>query len=248
MLKRRIYKIAAILSVCVCGVAGAALNIDLRATQLNGQPLPSNSTARNVYIKNVGDVVSFDIYAAVTGTNGSTGDDKFVSVSGSIRSSTGTSLRGNLVADVVRSVNGTPGFDGPGFSVGLQQDLDGDGDIDVGSNVDSESANFWSPQYALAPAGAAAGSNSPIAGGVRIGFGSFTVTQVAGVSFTTVNFDGRAFAGAARYVQDGQAVQSVSTDGLQPLQIAVFDPEPVTAIPILGMLCGIARFPRRRRS
>ena len=67
-----------------------------------------------------------------------------------------------------------PGFDKDGFSVGLRQDLDADGDLDVGSNVVSSSDDFWFARHnTTASTGAAAGAPD----GVRVGFGTILISN-----------------------------------------------------------------------
>jgi hypothetical protein len=230
--------------------AGATLNIDLRAIAVNGQPLSGGNSSHLIVLQSPGDVISFDIYATVTGANASLADDKFIGVSGSLRSA--GSLKGNLLGNIVRSVTDpntgeilTPGFDGAGFSVGLQQDLDGDGDLDVGSNVNSDSAGFWSAQYILGQAGAVAGSNNPTVGGRRIGFGTFTATSSVLFQTTLLNFRGRNNAFAAQYIQDGQLIQEESLDGLIPITVrGPFDPEPAS---LTWIVAGLGLLRRRSR-
>lgn len=234
------------------GSAQASLNIDLRATAVNGQPLSVGQTIRLIPAVNVGDVISFDVFAVVTGTNGSLTDDRFISVSGSMRSGPyGSHPRtlGNLAVDIVRTTTDTggnqiPGFDGNGFSVGLQQDLDGDGDLDVGSNVVNDDAHYWSPRYLTGSPGAPAAS--PF--GRKIGFGTFTVTaiQPGEQPVAVLRFSGRNFVGTAKYFQDGALVEEQSIDSFDPLQIgAVFEtPEPTSGV-LVGL--GVSLCLRRSR-
>jgi uncharacterized protein (TIGR03382 family) len=246
MLSNRISKMllsGAVLSA-TAGAVNAGMNLDVRATGVSGGGiLVNNKTVTQVI---PGSVVSFDVFAVVTGTDASTNNDKFISVAGSFRS-TGGGTTGNLLMDLVRSTFDTegeitsPGFDGLGSSVGLQQDLDGDGDLDVGSNTDSDANNFWAARFALAPTAIGAGSFSPTSGGRRIGFGTFTVGAAG--SPTLINFDGRGASTAANYVQDGQTVQEPSVDGLVPISVSGI-PEPTTLS--LAALAGLGLVRRRR--
>ncbi|MBC8107076.1 MAG: hypothetical protein H7Z14_10840 [Anaerolineae bacterium] len=241
MLSKRISKLLLTGAVVggMAGVANAGLNIDVRATGVNGAPLGAGQTSKLIPVAAAGDVVSFDIFAVVTGTNATLTDDKILSVSGSFRS-TGA-LLGTLAADYVRSVEEPPfsGYDAPGASVGLQQDLDGDGDLDVGSLNDGAAANFWAARFILT-SGQSAGVGI---NGRRIGFGTFTVG--AGGGQTVVNFVGRSAATAANYFQDNVTVAEASQDGALGITILGGTlPDPATLS--LAGLAGLALGRRRR--
>jgi hypothetical protein len=228
----------------MASAASATLNIDVRATRVNGAPLGAGQTNKMIPVVNVGDVISFDIFAVISGTNTNNLDDKIVSAAGSFLS-TGL-LKGNLIADIVPTVsdtegNVTNGYDASGASVGLQQDLDGDGDLDVGSNNDSSAENFWAVRY-QSTSGQTAGTNI---NGRKVGFGTFTVTAVPAGSGALINFDGRNAATAANYFQDNAFVSEPTQNGLVPLQIGGGTvPEPATLS--LAGLAGLAMVRRRR--
>ncbi|CAN5644159.1 hypothetical protein BH09PLA1_BH09PLA1_34580 [soil metagenome] len=245
--RHRTCKLAAAAIACLPCVVSAALNIDIRATRLNGIPLSGANTSKSVRAASVGDVVAFDVFAVVVGTNALTTDDKFISVGGSFKSI--GSIAGDLLLDLFRSNNEGEiliiGFDGLGSSIGLRQDLDGDGDLDVGSNVDSNAADFWAARYASAPAGSTAGSTNPLTNGRRIGFGTFTVTGLGDGSPTDLSFIGRNWPTAANYIQDGVFMRAPSLDNLSPVRIQV--PEPaVLSFALLGSFLRPTRRASRR--
>lgn len=233
----------------MAGAANAALNIDVRATGVTGGGVFVNG--KSVTGVTSGSVVTFDIFAVVTGSNASLTDDKYISSGGSFL--TTGALRGSLLADVLRTAvdsNGDPvppfGFDGNGFSVGTQQDLDSDGDLDVGSNNDSSASDFWAARNFTAPAGATAGSLSPTTAGRRIGFGTFTVTD--GTGQTVLNFRGRNAGTAGNWIEDGQTLSAATQNGVLGITITGAGggtiPEPATLS--LAGLAGLAMVRRRR--
>jgi hypothetical protein len=241
-----------------CSTSSAGLIIDLRATGRNGGPIGSGDTPHSVRFVRLGETISFDVYAIVVGTNATTSDDRLVSASGSFRSdATGVSggvFKANLLADVVRSVTNpdtgeviTPGFDKNGFSVGLQQDLDADGDLDVGSNDVSSANDYWGARYNdTTNSGALAGTPD----GVRIGSGTISVFLTPPDHIPRqdhIRFYGRDSMFASTYVQDGQIISEATRDSLLVNSITIHNtPEPALIGPIA--LVSIAMTRRQRRT
>jgi hypothetical protein len=229
----------------------AGLAIDLRATAHNGNALVVGETSHFIPGVGLGDTISFDIFVIATGTNANLLDDKFVALRGSVWSDAINplaNLQGTLKLDLVRTTyddNGEPtslGFDGAGASVGTQQDLDADGDLDVGSNVlDNGAQNYWSARFAAGPPGVVA----PPPNGRKIGFGTFTVTSVPNASSTLLHFHGSDKPPATSFLQDGVLSQgpSYTTPPENGILIqGVPEPTSLGVISLIG-LCAL----RRRR-
>jgi len=144
----------------------AGLLIDVRAVRLNGVAL-SAAQAKSVSVS-LGDTVSFRVLADVTGSNASA-SQAIQSLSGSFLS-TGA-LKGNMV---LAAAGIQKPFNASGSSVGQATDLDGDGDLDIGSNTPSDPAGFWAISSA-----SLTGPRSTDAGGSTV-FGSFPPTAIAG--------------------------------------------------------------------
>jgi len=203
----------------MCGAADAALTIDVRALQINGANISGQNTAKEIKVVNVGDVITFGVYADVTGSNPA----KFQtlqSFSGSFLSSGGTTF-GNMVPAASR----TPPFNASSSSVGLAQDLDGDGDLDIGSNNDADAANFFADRAAnlTGPSSTDANGNSvftqagtqptPIAGGTEYRVGTLRMTVTAlGLTQTAVNFRPRVAGTAATWAEDADQISTVDPD------------------------------------
>lgn len=244
--------LAAIVGMSTSGARGG-LAFDLRATAVNGAPLSGIQTPHDIPFATVGDVIQFDVFVVVTGTDADFTNDKFASAIGSFKSTPpdpSANLRGDLLLDVVRTAidpdTGEPippfGFDAPGFSVGLQQDLDGDGDIDVGSNDPSNAANHWAVRYFLEPTfDAPAG----LPDGRKVGFGTFQVTSAALGSATLLRFAGRNVRTGSLYIEDGRVLSRPSLDSTMEHSILVSAvPEPV---PIGTSCIAFLTLTRRRR-
>jgi hypothetical protein len=200
----------------MCGAADAALTIDVRALQINGVNISGANTPKNVSTAVVGDIITFGVYADVTGTN----PNKFQtlqSFSGSFLSSGGLE-RGNMVPAPVRIAP----FNAASSSVGLAQDLDGDGDLDIGSNNDADAANFFADRAAVLsgphstdPNGLSVyGSFTPTAipGGTEYRVGTLRLTVTATGTATSVNFRPRVAGTAATWAEDADETSTFDPD------------------------------------
>jgi hypothetical protein len=118
--------------------ANAGLTIDLRATTLNGQPLPAGSTENTVFVAAAGDQVGISIFAVISGTN-ALNDEGFMAAHGSFHSTTG-----GLLGDLTDSTIVAP-FDATGTQSGSSIDFDSDGDLDLGGAVAAGQivSTFW---------------------------------------------------------------------------------------------------------
>jgi hypothetical protein len=227
----------------------ADLRVDLRATSVNGVALAGAQSEHSIQGISSGDVIRFDVFAIVTGTDANLQNDKLKSICGSFKSSAVNAtpnLLGTLKLGLVSDFSANPS------SVGLQQDLDSDGDLDVGSNLDSSAQNYWAVRHEGfdldtdfdVPAGA------PL--GAKVGLGSFTVGTASADSAALINFFGRNASTASFFRQDGVFTTSRTFDS--PAQNGIL----ISVVPEPGFICasiggfGVAigrrrSCPRRRR-
>jgi hypothetical protein len=130
-----------------------SLTVDLR--------LPGGG--KSATITGVGQKLNLEIWATVKGAN-SVNDEALQMTAGSLLSS---NINGGAANGTLSAVNIAP-FTGPATSPGTKVDLDGDGDLDVGSN------NFMvSGGHFVARAGSMQYGNS-----FKIGTATFTVTSL----------------------------------------------------------------------
>ena len=131
-----------------------SLTVDLR--------LPGGGKAASV--TGVGQKINLEVWATVKGANSSTTDDGFQMTHGSMLSTNinGGAANGTLVATLAAP------FNGGGSAPGQQNDLDGDGDLDVGIADDLVSTGHF-----VARAAAMQYGNS-----FKIGTAVFTVTSL----------------------------------------------------------------------
>jgi len=130
-LSRALLGSAALIGLGV-STANATLLIDVRASTRNGV---SVADPKNVAVA-VGDTLVFRVFADVTGTNDAR-PDCIQDLSGSFLSTGG--IKGNLAL----SFSGfAQPFTANATSAGQQTDLDGDGDLDLGSNNDPVAAGY----------------------------------------------------------------------------------------------------------
>jgi hypothetical protein len=210
---------AAAIATVTSATGRAGLTIDLRATGGSGGVGVVNEKLVDVSEAQPGDVVTFDVYALVTGNNANPNDEGFCNAFGSMLTS-GT-VRGHLSAFM------HPEYRVSGFSNGMMQDLDGDGDLDVGSNNNSSASNFFN----------ARGNCNPVPAPIpihRLATVTMTLTDVPSGSFsTTVHFRPRVATSAGSWFEDGSATGTAQQG---PSAIQVGAPVILTDVPEPGAL------------
>jgi hypothetical protein len=197
--------------------ASAGLNVDLRVRAVSGGAILNNN--KDVLLTAPGQTVTIDLFAVITGTNAAS-DELIQTAGGSVVSS--GALLGDLSfgrtrddaegamdtlspGQIVESNRADP-FDAFGSSDGEFEDLDGDGDIDLGSNYSGDPYTYF---LARSPT-PVAGSNfvGPPAGDRRL-LGSVRFTYTGGSGDTSINFvtrkdtNGAELASAALWFEDG---------------------------------------------
>src|SRR5476651_1991220 len=111
----------------LAATATATLTYDVRATLLNGVALSGGNSSKSLSGLAANDVVTFELYAMVTGT--AAGVEGYQNGYGKL-ASTGAGLLGNLGNYAFAAP-----FSNTGSQLGAVQDIDGDGDLDIGSNA-----------------------------------------------------------------------------------------------------------------
>jgi hypothetical protein len=201
----------------------------------------SSGGGTSATVTSVGQVINLEVLALVTDAQNMPSEDGLEDVGGSFISnaSDGHAVAGNLAA-----ANIAP-FEGLGLSPGKQQDLNGDGNIDVGTDDPiNDSEDLF---YARATRGSALTSTDPSATIVgnalefEIGTLSYTVTSLNEGGTTDINFvpgivqgTGTYQIGDAAWYEDDQAAYtavgytfqagtpfSVSDDAIIPAPTAV---------------------------
>lgn len=228
MLSKRLSKYAPLLAGAAMAGLGAssalaALTIDLRVTAISGAGStgavisPNNKTVTPGPAGNV--TVTMAVWAQVTGTNPNAPDD-FQSATGSFLSAFG-GIKGNLS---LSSTNIPTLFQGTSFSTGLVTDLDGDGDTDLGSNVNNDADNFFRARSAkmVGPQSNFDGSSpglqtNTITNGTEYKIATIRFVQSVGAgvasNFTDVNFRPWSVAEGAVWGEDQEEVPVVDDGG-----------------------------------
>ncbi len=223
--------------------ASAGLNYDLRVS----------GGGKTAMVNSIGQVITLDLFAQVTGAPGNPAAEGFQDGFGSVLSSNGGNITGSLTSSFVAPFNAT------GAQPGKQQDLDGDGDLDLGSNATAHSPDFFfaratsmqTPQTTAA---------ALITDGAEFKIASFSFTVQSITDYFTgapisINFQVPLFSNnldiEALWQQDGNATDSNGLNGgTQPtvgtaVMIAV--PEPST-LGLLAVVAGGFAARRRRRA
>ena len=144
----------------------------------------TNIGTKQAVVTSVGQVVTLDLYAVVTGTKAaSTTTDGMLSATGSFLSTASnstTSVAGNL-----GNPNVNPDYGANGASEGTIQDLNSDGNKDIGSNNNNDIAGFWNDRAGgLQTDGTESGNSSTF----YLGSVDYTVTSLHSGQATDVNF------------------------------------------------------------
>jgi hypothetical protein len=152
----------------------------------------------------VGATLTMAVVTKVNGADGNQANDGLISVCGSFLSTRGTGgfPRGNLSASRQISIDGlnqTSGFNGTASQDGTQTDLNGDGDLDVGSNFDPDSPGFFAVRGTTAPT-PVFGTAPPF--DIQVGTLRYVVTNGGSNSTTSINFRKREWFGVALWYED----------------------------------------------
>ncbi len=149
----------ALLSALVILVAGGVMVSSAMGSLTIDLQLPGGGTTVQVTDPSAPLTVSLELWATVTGADGIATNDGLWKFYTSIRSSNGGLVLGNL-AKTGKSgwFTSTPFALGNGATVGTQVDLDGDGDLDIGSN-DPGNALQWMQARAAAMYGTVGGNS-----------------------------------------------------------------------------------------
>jgi hypothetical protein len=154
-----------------------------------------------------GATITMQIWSTVSGFDANFGNDGLLSLAASFLSThvNGGAAHGSLSASRQVSITGlnqTSGFNGSGGFNGTQTDLNGDGELDVGSNNDGDSTGFFAARATSAPDPVFA-TDPP--GEILIGSVRYVVNSVTGTNFaqeTDVNLRKRESFGGATWYED----------------------------------------------
>jgi hypothetical protein len=245
---RQMGKLAAAAAVGLAGfgaaqTADASLIVDIRATAFNGLPLAGTNAPKDVTVVAPGDTVTLSLFGRVAGTN-SLNDEGLTSAHGSILSA--GALLGNLQGGAVAP------FADSGSQNGSVQDLDNDGDLDIGVTPNGgtpATGYFLARASALVTNGNILDANSE-----EFKIGEFTFTYTGGGAETFVNFARRANAAggnittAGVWSVDGAAKNPVNDAFGAGSQAVLIKAVPEPASLALAGLASLGLLARRRNN
>lgn len=216
---------------------------------------PASITSPNaIYNPQVGTVYDISIWGVVHGSDSTGTNDTLGLVFGSWLSS---NIRMGAVLGNIAVPTMEPYFNNTDASGGTQQDLDGDGDLDVGSNNPGSADGYFAALTPIFGGGSETlpphnliGEGSPGAGqSIEIATSTFTVTSISNGPPTTLQFQVRPQNGpgyvSALWDEDGAAVSTNSSEGTAGsvlsgagVSITVPDTLPPTASTTLSPILG----------
>ena len=181
---------------------------------------------KDVTVATVGQTIQLEAWGVVTGSNDVITDDGLTSAFGSFLSSLGGAVLGDLAVTEL-----TPPYDSIATSAGKIQDLDGDGDLDVGSN---EPPDAVSDYYFGRSRPITMGSDPAPGGGAQFKLAdlTFTVSQLdtAGGSIA-LNFRPRPGSLRGIWMEDGVGMHSgIGTFAAGAPVVVTVQPPPTATI------------------
>ena len=127
--------------------AQAGLVIDLRLKGVTGTAFDVVGPKKVQYTYDGTGTIKFEAWAIITGADGNPGLEGLLGLFGSFYSK---NVDGGVVYGDLSSAL-APNWKGTAYVEGGVKDLDGDGDLDVGSNVHTSAANWFSPISSIMP-------------------------------------------------------------------------------------------------
>jgi len=210
-----------IAAAAIAGMAASAnaavMTYDMRIASATGAGQVTDSKTYTLAPggASVGDVITLNLYTVLASTDATQTNDGFLTGEGSFKSGAAGTIQGTLRGDVSgtpTTTNNVSPFNAATSTSGIKTDLDGDGDLDVGTNVTSGSLSP-APWFRAQTSGLTQTGASAVSGNLEflIGTTTFTVTDASG-GISGINFQPRIRTDGG---PTGPRLQKFTVDGIQ---------------------------------